>query len=119
MSDKPTVTADNEPRRMRWWPLAVVAFIFVFALFGDRGILHLFRLKQQEAMLQEQLSQVETVNNGLRQEIASLSADRRHLERLAREQLGMVRQDELVFQFASKDRPVAPTLSTAPPATAR
>lgn len=115
MRDKPTQTADHEPRRLKWWPLALVGVIFVFALFGDRGILHLFRLKRQGAELQQQLAQIEAVNNGLRQEIASLSADRRHLERLARTQLGMVREDELVFQFASKDRPAAPVAPAAAP----
>lgn len=116
MSDKTRQPAVSPPRRIPWWPFGVVAVVFVFALFGDRGILHIFRLKNHQANLQQQLLQVEGVNTGLRQEIASLSADRRHLERLARSQLGMVREDEVVYQFASKKQtaPPAPPAAEAP-----
>lgn len=112
MSDKTRQPADPTARRIPWWPFGVVAVMFVFALFGDRGILHIFKLKRHQSDLQQQLAQVEEVNAGLRKEIASLSADRRHLERLARSQLGMVREDEVVYQFASKPRSTSP----APPA---
>lgn len=113
MSDKTRQPADPTARRIPWWPCGVVAVMFVFALFGDRGILHIFKLKRQQGDLQQQLAHVEVVNTGLRKEITSLSADRRHLERLARSQLGMVREDEVVYQFASKTRPAPPV----PPAT--
>jgi cell division protein FtsB len=82
--------------------LGVVAVVLAFALFGDRGFLYLFKLKRQQSELQQQLTQVEAVNAGLRREIASLSSDRQYLERLARSQLGMVREDEIVYQFSNK-----------------
>ena len=104
MNDRTTQSADTNSRRIPWWSFGIVVVVLTFALFGDRGILHLYQQKRQQADLQQQLAEVEEVNAGLRQEIASLSADRRHLERLARSQLGMVREDEVVYQFASKDR---------------
>lgn len=113
MSDKTPQSAVSPARRIPWWPFGVVAVVFVFALFGDRGILHIFKLKSQQADLQQQLTQIEEVNAGLRKEIASLSTDRRHLERMARSQLGMVRDDEVVYQFASKNHTVSPSLPTA------
>ena len=112
MSARKTGSADTSSTRIPWWPLGVVAVVFAFALSGDRGILHIFKLKRQQAELHQQLAQVEDVNTGMRREIASLSTDRRHLERMARSQLGMVRDDEVVYQFASKTRPAPP----APPA---
>ncbi|MHB8707421.1 MAG: FtsB family cell division protein [Desulfuromonadales bacterium] len=119
MSDKTRQPADPTARRIPWWPCGVVAVMFVFALFGDRGILHIFKLKRQQGDLQQQLTQVEEANTGLRKEIASLSADRRHLERLARSQLGMVREDEVVYQFASKTRPAPPVPPAAIPTSSR
>jgi cell division protein FtsB len=99
---EPFSSPAESPARRPWLPLGVVAVVLVFALFGDRGFLYLFKLKRQQADLQGQLAQVEAVNDGLRREIASLSSDRQHLERLARSQLGMVREDEIVYQFSSK-----------------
>lgn len=95
-------SADTPPARTPWLPLGVVAVVLLFALLGDRGFFYLFKLKRQQAELQQQLAQVEAVNDGLRREIASLGSDRQHLERLARSQLGMVREDEIVYQFSSK-----------------
>lgn len=119
MSDKSTQPAGSPPRRIPWWPFGVVAVVFVFALFGDRGILHIFKLKRQQDDLQQQLLQIEQVNDGLRKEIGALSYDRRYLERMARSQLGMVREDEVVYQFASR-KPAAPAeLSSAPAAVSR
>ena len=119
MNDRTTQPADATSRRIPWWSLAIVVVVLTFALFGDRGILHLFKQKRQQADLQQQLAEVEEVNAGLRKEIASLSADRRHLERLARSQLGMVREDEVVYQFANKDRPATPPRPAVSTATSR
>ncbi|MCM2265557.1 MAG: septum formation initiator family protein [Desulfuromonadales bacterium] len=113
MSDKTTQSNASPARRIPWWPFGVVAVVFVFALFGDRGIFHIFKLKSQQSDLQLQLAKIEEVNAGLRKEIASLSTDRRHLERMARSQLGMVRDDEVVYQFASKKHTVPPSLPAA------
>lgn len=106
-------------RTFPWWLIGVLAVMFVFALFGNRGILHLFELKRQQAGLQQQLAGIEEVNNGLRTEITSLNADRRHLERMARSQLGMVREDEVVYQFATKERPSVPAASAVVAAPSR
>jgi cell division protein FtsB len=119
MSDRTTQPADAISRRIPWWSLGIVVVVLTFALFGERGILHLFKQKRQQADLQQQLAEVEEVNAGLRKEIASLSADRRHLERLARSQLGMVREDEVVYQFANKDRPATPPRPAVSTATSR
>lgn len=102
MSDKTAPPAVSSSRRLPLWPLGAIAVVFLFALFSNRGVLHIFKLKQQQADLQQQLAQVEEVNAGLRKEITSLNTDRHHLERLARSQLGMVRDDEVVYQFATR-----------------
>ncbi|TLM66079.1 MAG: septum formation initiator family protein [Deltaproteobacteria bacterium] len=115
MSEKNPPATGSSPRRMPWWPLGVAAVIFLFALFSNRGILHIIKLKQQRTALQQQLGEVEEVNGGLRKEIASLSSDRHHLERMARSQLGMVRDDEVVYQFASKQSPAPAAAPAAPP----
>ena len=113
MSEPSSSSADSSFSRLPWLPLGVVGVVLAFALFGDRGFLYLFKLKRQQSELREQLTQIETVNDGLRREIASLSYDRQHLERLAREQLGMVREDEIVYQFSTRKAPGTPASAGA------
>lgn len=105
MNDKTALPAASTSRRLPLWPLGAIAVVLLFALFSNRGVLHIFKLKQQQTALQQQLEEVETVNAGLRKEITSLNTDRHHLERLARSQLGMVRDDEVVYQFANQKQP--------------
>jgi cell division protein FtsB len=88
--------------RLNLWPLALIVLILGFAFFGDRGILHMLKLSGQQAILVQKVAEVEAQNEGLREEIKALRGDRRYIERIARTELGMVRDDELVFQFADR-----------------
>ncbi len=97
-------SAQTRGGRMKFWSLGLVALVLGLAFFGDRGVLHFIKLSNQKAMIAAELEQVEKQNSGLRQEIAMLRGDRHYIERLARTELGMVRDDELVFQFAEKPR---------------
>lgn len=108
MNDRTAKPVESAARRLPWWLLGIIVVVFAFALFGDRGILHLFKQKRQQDDLQRQLAQVEETNAGLRRQISALTSDRRQLERMARSQLGMVREDEIVYQFAGKERPATP-----------
>jgi cell division protein FtsB len=88
--------------RLNLWPLALAALLLGFALFGDRGILHMMKLSGQKADLSQKLAEFETQNEELRTEITALRSDRHYIERIARTELGMVRDDELVFQFTDR-----------------
>jgi cell division protein FtsB len=102
MAGNPAQTSRPDGGRLNLWPLALVALILGFAFFGDRGILHMLNLSSQKAILSQELAKFETQNERLRIEITALRSDRRHIERIARTELGMVRDDELVFQFAER-----------------
>lgn len=102
MAGAPAQASHPGAGRHNLWPLAVVVIILGFAFLGDRGILHMLKLSSQKDALAQKVAEVESQNEQLRVEIASLRGDRRYIERLARTELGMVRDDELVFQFADK-----------------
>jgi len=89
-------------RILSLWPLGAVILVLGFALLGDRGVLHLHKLTIQKKNLMTTLGEVQAQNDSLRSEIVSLRGDRRYIEKLARTELGMVRDDELVFQFANR-----------------
>ena len=62
----------------------------------------MLKLSGHQTILAQKLVDVEAQNEGLRVEIAALRGDRRYIERIARTELGMVREDELVFQFTDQ-----------------
>lgn len=103
MAGSPALASRPEGGRLNLWPLALIVLILGFAFLGDRGILHMLKLSGQKASLEQKLVDAETQNKKLRVEIDSLRNDRRYIERVARTELGMVRDDELVFQFTDRN----------------
>ena len=101
MAGSPAPASRPDGGRHNLWPLALVALILGFALFGDRGILDMLQLSSQRSELVGKIGELETQNEQLRIEISALKNDRNYIERVARTELGMVRDDELVFQFQS------------------
>jgi len=96
-------TGDETPRRIKFrpplWMGIVIVLLFALAFLGERGIMRTFRMLEYRAELQERIDQLEADNRELRHEIERLRNDYFYLEGLARKNLGMVKEDELVYQF--------------------
>lgn len=114
MSSAETDSPKPLPRRPPIVPLLLALLLLGFALFGDRGILRALQAGRQKAALQEEVRQLEAANAGLLQEIESLRNDRRYLEAIARKELGMVKDDELVYQFRSAPKAATSARSASP-----
>lgn len=83
--------------------LLLVLFLFLilgfFTFFGDKGILHLLRLQKQLARIKEMNSKIEGENRKLREEVRRLQHEKRYIEEIARRELGMVKEGEIIYQF--------------------
>ena len=91
----------------RSWLVCVLGLVlFAFSLittFGERGLLHLWRLTDERRRLGEKNFRLHRENEILRENINRLRHDDRYLEKKAREDLGFVGPGEIVYQFASED----------------
>ena len=84
----------------------LVLIILGFTVFGDRGLIKLVSCQRQREALAVEASRLQQENQRLIVEIERLKGDDSYLEQLAREDLGMVKPGELVFQFTEdKDSP--------------
>jgi len=102
--------------RFHWWWVLLLLLLLGFALFGERGVLRLVKTYNQRQELQLQVEQLQQENARLRQEITALKEDRSTIERIARQELGMVREDEIIFQFpGQKKGPTPPPDKTSAP----
>lgn len=82
----------------------MVLLIMAATVFGDHGLLNLVRYKRQEQALANEAEKIKAENDLLRLKIERLRADEGYIERLAREDLGMVKPGELVFQFTEQGK---------------
>jgi cell division protein FtsB len=79
--------------------LAIVIGYLPYRVYGPQGVARVQRLEQDLRQLDEANRSLERKNLQLRLQIRSLKHDRHTIERVARDELGMVRPDDIVFQF--------------------
>ena len=77
------------------------SFLFVIAL-GDRGALDLSELRLRKARLDTSNLEIREKNRNLYRNIQRLKNDGEFIENVARNELGMVAKDEVVYQFTKK-----------------
>ncbi len=120
---KPTQTtdgagSDNRRRRrtgkrnrLRWIVLGVIAIVFGYLFIGGNyGWHNMWKLREQKDQLQAELKELESRKRELTGELELLEGDsesdertRFELERLAREEHGMAREDELIYRFPAEE----------------
>lgn len=84
------------------WLILIVLAMFGFALLGDRGVLRALQSYHHKQNLEQKLSVLQEQKEQLRVEIRLLQKDRDYWEQLARKELGMVREGELIYQFSNE-----------------
>ena len=83
----------------------VLLFLFIFLIlgfitfFGENGIFRLVHLKKELVRIRESNAKVEEENRKLREEVRRLQSEKRYIEAIAREELGLVKEGEVIYQF--------------------
>ena len=76
-----------------------IAYILFFTVFGERGLLRIYEMKQEKARIATRVADLRLENQKLRLSLEALRSDRHQLERIARKELGLVRPNEVIYQF--------------------
>jgi cell division protein FtsB len=82
------------------------AFLAASTLVGERGLLHLWKLRQEQRELQAEAFARLRENEDLRNRIERLQTDDDFLEKVARETLKFAKRGELIYLF--HDTPEVP-----------
>jgi cell division protein FtsB len=88
-------------RKKHFFLLLLSLFIVLgfFTFFGDKGILHLLRLQKELARIKEANLKMEEENRRLKEEVRRLQYEKRYIEEIARKELGMIKEGEIIYQF--------------------
>jgi cell division protein FtsB len=79
----------------------LTVLLSLVTIVGERGALHLWRLRAEKNRLDAQNYRLQKENDILRQRISRIRNDKHYLEKLAREELNMVRPGEVIYRFPS------------------
>ncbi len=89
--------------RPRWRRLrlvgAVVILLAILSAVGDRGVVRLYRLARARADLTREIARLHEVNGQLAEEVRALREDSSRVEGIARDELGLVRPGDMVYDF--------------------
>jgi len=70
--------------------------------FGERGFIHLYRMDLERQAYMERINKLERENRDLLDEIQRLRSDREYVESIGRGDLGLVKEDEIMYRFETK-----------------
>lgn len=92
-----SVTRASRRRWVQYALLFCTALLVVNALIGERGLTAFVKARRDHARLQDTLATIRQENARLRDEVIRLGNDARTIEEAARRDLGLAREDELLF----------------------
>jgi cell division protein FtsB len=78
-------------------------FVFLMGLlitFGNRGLMDNYMMEKRLSSLKKENQEIARVNNQLKNTVILLKDDLSYIETVARNELGMVKEGDRVYQFA-------------------
>ncbi|MFV1950711.1 MAG: septum formation initiator family protein [Nitrospinota bacterium] len=95
---------DNKKRILILLIVSVVFFVFLILItvFSEKGIIHIYHLNKKLVVIKADIDRLQNENQRLKREIHALRTDFSYIEKIAREDLGLVKPGELVLEFVQK-----------------
>jgi len=86
---------------MIFFTIIVLSFFYlsISLIFGDMGLVKYFELKKTRKNLEKQIVEVHQQNEQLKLQLKSLKDDPFYREKLAREEYGLSKPDEYIFEY--------------------
>lgn len=98
----------NSLRKEKNWLLLgslACLFMIIWLIFSPfNGVLSYYKTKKNLAAIQQENLLLEKQNAALRQEIDKLRHDVGYLEEVARKEYGLIKKNEVIYDFGSKKR---------------
>ncbi|MBF0509864.1 MAG: septum formation initiator family protein [Deltaproteobacteria bacterium] len=91
---------------------SILAAYSVF--FSTKALSSLYQLNKEKVLTLEGIEHIKMQNEKLCRQIYRIKTDRKYLEEIARQDLGLIRENEIVFQFDNKESQVQKAEPTPP-----
>ena len=95
------VISEVKKKRLIFLTFVVLSFIYlsISLVFGDMGLFRYLELNRTKKNLEGQLSEINKQNEQLRTQLKLLKEDPFYREKLAREEYGLSKPNEYIFQY--------------------
>jgi cell division protein FtsB len=79
--------------------IGLILLVWYFIFFGEKGVFKIIRLKRERDRIISDINSMQEENKRLQEEIRRLREDSRYLESVARRDLGLIKENEILFIF--------------------
>jgi cell division protein FtsB len=79
--------------------VGLILLVWYFSLFGEKGLIKIIQLRRERDRIIADVSRIEEDNRRLQEEIKRLREDSQYLESVARRDLGLIKENEILFIF--------------------
>jgi len=86
-------------RNLSWLLAAALALLALHDVFGTHGLLAMRRSQQEAARLRKEIQTLNEENRQMQDRVKELKSDPAAIERIAREEMGLVRPGEHIFKI--------------------
>jgi len=76
-----------------------IAGMFLLTIFGERGLMHIYQLKVEQTRIQAANARLREENRKLSEQVNRMRNNQKEVEKIAREELGLVKKGEIIYQF--------------------
>jgi cell division protein FtsB len=91
--------------RIPLFVLCILGPVIAWLGFGRHGFIHLYGVEQERQAYIEKINKLTEENQALFEEIRRLRTDPKHVEMVARRELGLVRKNEVIYRFKDSNNP--------------
>ena len=89
----------------RWRVLFLVAFVglVIYIAAGDGLLVEVWKEEKELVVLEAEVGRLEAQNDSLRKILRQLDGDMEYIEKIAREELGLIKPGEVVIPLAPEE----------------
>jgi cell division protein FtsB len=95
------VVSEVRKRRLIFYTIILLSFMYLITslIFGDMGFIRYKKLQDKKIALEIQIKEISEDNKQLKSQIHLLKEDPYYTEKHAREDFGLAKPDEYIFQY--------------------
>ena len=79
--------------------VGLTLLVWYFALFGEKGVVKIIQLRRERDRILSEVRWIQQENKRLKDEVRRLREDPNYLESVARRDLGLIKENEILFIF--------------------
>ncbi len=107
-------------KKSKFWKIPLILLcgiigIVAWLAYGQQGLINLYRTEMERENYINRIRQLAEENRALLKEIESLRSDMKYIESVARRQLNLIKENEVIYRFEKKQEGGVDLRRTADP----